>query len=193
LGLVKNVNSINSNGYSVFNSFIFLLGIDSSLFTFRNSFVIYQGFFDFSETNNFFITFPTSIFIESNSIFLNLEGCLRKSYKAVSNLPLVFNDVSVFKALFLYKNSFLFNFSIVDSFYKLFFFFSEFIDYSCLFFSTLSFDIPQVNFFFINFSIFLDFFFFRVRFFNTIFLSQYSLFNNIFVKNSKIFNLYFIN
>jgi hypothetical protein len=60
------------------NSFVFLIGSDLNL-NFVNTFFVYQGSFNFS--NDFFIIFPTSIFVEKFSYFLNLEGKIRKSYK----------------------------------------------------------------------------------------------------------------
>lgn len=75
-------------------SFIFLVGCDSLNINYVDSFIVYQGSFDFS--NDFFIIFPSSIFVEKFSYFLNLEGRLRKSF----NLFLLFFLFSVIMKFF---------------------------------------------------------------------------------------------
>jgi hypothetical protein len=73
-------------------SFLFLVGSDFLSFNFSSSYIVYQGSFDFA--NDFFIIFPTSIFVEKFSYFLNLEGRLRKSF---NQLPLFFLFLVIMK------------------------------------------------------------------------------------------------
>jgi hypothetical protein len=83
LGFFSGVYSLSVKR-SFEESFIFLVGSDSLGFSFFKSYVVFQGSFDFND--DFFIIFPTSIFVEKFCYFLNLEGRLRKSF----NLFLLF-------------------------------------------------------------------------------------------------------
>lgn len=102
-----------------------------------NGFTVYQG--SFFEHSLFFdavhLIFPVSIYTERVSSFINLEGLLRRTAKAVAPYRFVYSDWEIVQALYFYKLSFFpYNFSIIPNFA----FFQEFsrtlVDYSCLFF-----------------------------------------------------------
>jgi len=101
------------------------------------SFTVYQG--SFFEHSAFFddvhLIFPVSIYTERVSSFINMEGLLRRTAKAVAPYRFVYTDWEIIQALFFYKLSFFpSNFSIISNFL----FFQEFsrtlVNYSCLFF-----------------------------------------------------------
>lgn len=143
LGLVPGINSYSyvNSLVRTMNSFIYFLGtedfvVDSSLTNVSNFFV-YQG--SFYSTSNFFsflnLLFPVSIYTERVSSYLNVEGRFRRTQKAIE-MPLVYSDWEVLKALFVFRTNFFnFNFSIFGFDSTIMGdFFSHLIDYSCIFF-----------------------------------------------------------
>jgi hypothetical protein len=73
--------------------------------------------------------------VEKFSSFLNLEGRLRFTQKAISPFKFVFLDWKILQALALVKKRlFFFNFSKINNFYFVFNFFLNTINYFCYFF-----------------------------------------------------------
>jgi NADH dehydrogenase/NADH:ubiquinone oxidoreductase subunit G len=60
---------------------------------------LYQGHHGNSNTTSSYVVIPTTVFVEKNSSFLNLEGIVQKSHAAVSPSLLVKRDEEIFKAL----------------------------------------------------------------------------------------------
>ena len=160
---LTNYNKVN-NTFS--NSVLFLLGVDSLNFNFKESFVIFQGSFQNSlkSLKQTFLIFPVSIFVENIFIFLNLEGLVRKTKKAVSINSSLFNDSELIKALFFYKDFFFkSNFSILSNFYKTMFLFVDIINYMCFFFSSF---LQNIFYNFFSFSSVVVVFFINFLFLN---------------------------
>jgi hypothetical protein len=133
---INNLNLIN-NPFN--NSVLFLLGVDSLNFNFKESFVVFQGSFQnaLKSLKQTSLIFPVSIFVENVFTFLNLEGLVRKTKKAVTINFSLFNDGELLKALFFYKDFFFkSNFSVLTHFYKTVFLFVDSINYMCFFFSS---------------------------------------------------------
>lgn len=141
-GLVPSVNSYScfkNSLNNVVDSFIFFLGTDDFVFDSLavSNFLVYQG--SFYSTTSFFsflnLVFPVSIYTERISSFLNIEGRLRRTQKAIET-ALVYSDWEVLKALFIFRNNFFsFNFSVFGFDLSLMQnFFNNLIDYSCIFF-----------------------------------------------------------
>lgn len=121
------------------NSVLYLLGVDSLNFNFKESFVIFQGSFQnaLKSLKQTFLIFPVSIFVENVFTFINLEGLVRKTKKAITINSSLFNDHELLKALFFYKDFFFkSNFSVLTHFYKTAFLFVDTINYMCFFFSS---------------------------------------------------------
>lgn len=193
---ITNVNNVCDN------TVLYLLGIDSLNFIFKESFVIFQGSFQnaLKSLKQTFLIFPVSIFVENIFTFFNLEGLVRKTKKAITSNVSLFNDNELIKALFFYKDFFLkSNFSILTSFYKTVFLFVDSINYMCFFFSSflqnmfLNFlgskfitVVFFVNFLFLNFS--------KTKIINSWFFSFLNnhYFCDYFTKNSKVMLLSFL-
>lgn len=177
--------------------FLYLLGTDNFNFNSNDDcFFIYQGsFMDSYLLLNISLFFPVSIYVEKVSMYLNIEGRLRFTKRAISPFKLVYTDLDVIKSFFFFRNSiFTFNFFFRD-FLRLSFFFKHLIDYCCLFFEKIelynkSYFKDKIffydyNFFLLNFSIR------TYRLANGIlpcFFSNYYNFD-IFSKNSRIMSL----
>lgn len=106
VGCFLSVNSysfiINNN---VNNSLIYLLGTDSLLLEFKDSFLIYQGFFDtVFFFKSVFLFLPVSSFIERTCLFFNIEGSLRKSNFIFFPSFYSFSDSEIFRSFFYFKN-----------------------------------------------------------------------------------------
>jgi NADH dehydrogenase/NADH:ubiquinone oxidoreductase subunit G len=77
-------------------SFLYLLGTENFFFDNleQNNFVVYQG--GFQEFGSFFknisLIFPVSIYTERVSTFLNLEGRIRRTQKAIVSFRFVYTD-----------------------------------------------------------------------------------------------------
>lgn len=150
LGALPGVHSSNYLEPSLGQkSFCYLLGTDNQVeaqatmlsTTTATSFTVYQG--SFFEHSLFFdavnLILPVSIYTERVSSFINMEGLLRRTAKAVAPYRFVYADWEILQALFFYKLSFFpQNFSIIPDFA----FFKEFsrtlVDYSCLFFFNIT-------------------------------------------------------
>lgn len=95
------------------------------------------------------ILLPASIYVEKISTFLNLEGRLRNTKKAVSTFKYVQNDWEIFKVIFLFKNFLVQeNFSIIGK--TILQFFIKIVNYSCCFFTNINI-INFKDFFFLEF------------------------------------------
>ncbi len=143
IGSLPGVNSSNFvfNRGSRGSSFLYFLGTDELFNTFDDykfgNFFVYQGsFFNYNFFFQFMhLIFPVSIYTERVSSFLNIEGRLRRTCKAVTPFHFVYTDLEIFKALFYFKNMFFSsNFSVISNFKYTSSFFFTFIDYSCVFF-----------------------------------------------------------
>lgn len=140
-----NASVVKNTGY-FFNSFLYFFGTDEYFNFFDNFltysfFSVYQGIFFGS--NAFFesinLVFPVAAFSERVSTFLNIEGRLRRTSKAIIPFFYVHTDVEVLKALFFFKNTFyFFNFSIMVNFNYIMQFFHNIVDYSCFFFLNIA-------------------------------------------------------
>lgn len=116
---------------------LYLIGTDFIKLNIINSLILYQGSFNTINLLKIFLILPTSIFVEKVSIFINLEGRLRKTYKAIASSNLIFNDFEVIKAIYFFKN-FYFSFyftclNVNQKIIKNFLFIHLYIDYSCIF------------------------------------------------------------
>lgn len=114
---------VRSKLLSINNSLNFLLGLDQfkQLEKKKGILNVYQGFFYIS---NFFdkinLILPTSIYVEHSSFFINLEGRLRITNKAITPFKFIFFDTNVIESfsiliVSLYKD----NFSIINNFKKI--------------------------------------------------------------------------
>jgi len=108
----------------------------------KNSFVVFQGSFI---NNNFLLNkanllLPSQIFAEKVAGYLNLEGRVRYTEKAISAFKHIFSDVSILMSLFISRKFFLIsNFSILSVFSKVMIFFSNLLFYDSVY--NFSFDI----------------------------------------------------
>lgn len=195
----SNSNFIN-NTFS--NSFLFLLAVDLLNFNFKESFIIFQGSFQnaLKSLKQTFLVFPVSIFIENVFTFLNLEGLVRKTKKAITINSLIFNDSELLKSLFFYKDFFFkSNFSVLIYFYKTMFLFKDIINYMCFFFSSFLQKMFYIffNFFAITVNFFVNFLFLnfsKIKILNSWFISFLNshYFCDYYTKNSKIMLLSFL-
>lgn len=165
------------------HSFIYLLGVDISVFHISAyNFIVYQGNF-FNDVKNVSLFFPSSIFVEKQGNVLNIEGRLRKFVKVISSV--VFSDSEILEVLFIFKN-FFFKFFLLHSF------FNEILDYSCFFLSVLNLYKNLLKSFFETFFFELFFFNFKTFFFSSgllvRFIDNYYNFD-IFSKNSRTMSL----
>jgi hypothetical protein len=100
----------------------------------KSTLIFYQGFFNVPDIN-VFLYFPSSIFTERFSSFINLEGRLRRSVKSVVSNTFVFDDTDIAKCLYFFKKNFLMsNFSKICNFFKVVILFKNLVDYSCTFY-----------------------------------------------------------
>lgn len=115
--------SINLKNYSKSKicSFNYLLGIDNFNFMSKlnNNFNIFQGFYNTIELFKYIsLILPTSIYIEKNSSYINLEGRYRYTNVAILPGKYIHLDTEIIEAIFiLFKKNFLNNFSIIQNFY----------------------------------------------------------------------------
>lgn len=189
-------------------SFLYLLGTEPSAFDgfpedfFKASnFVVYQG--SFFEDSTFFsfvnLLLPVALYSERVSSYINVEGRLRRTTLAITPFNLVTTDLEIFQALFYYKCSFFpRNFSLVSNFVFFIKFFSTVIDYSCLFFFSLTentfkyfygekvFALGDTSILFLNYK--------NLRIFNTLLVRNFNHYygSEQFSRNSKIMSLCFM-
>lgn len=109
LGMFSSVNSQCFNTEFLFNSFIlyFIFNISdfSRFIKSKYKFVVYLGSYgNNSIMSNANIVLPTSIFSETESIFINIEGFAQISNAALSLIGDSRDMNSIFKALYLYLN-----------------------------------------------------------------------------------------
>lgn len=129
-------------------SFLYLVGTGAVPFsgldlTFSkaSSFVVYQGsFFEDSAFFNYVdLILPVSIYTERVSTYINVEGRVRRTRKAITPSRLIATDREILQAFWYYKTSFFpGNFSMLPHFAYLQMFFATVIDYSCIFFLTMT-------------------------------------------------------
>jgi NADH-quinone oxidoreductase chain G len=185
------------------SKFLFLCGVDYedvNLGNLAENFTIYQGSF---YAGNFLaclnLVLPACTFTEKFSSFLNLEGRLRFTQKAVSPFKSAFLDWKILQALGLVKKHlFIYNFSRVSKFYALLGFFRNTINYFCYFYYFLDFllvaiffSAPKTLCFSGPFDLRLLFKSVKAKFNNTILsksvLNYYA--TDVFTKNSKILSI----
>ncbi len=140
VGSLKRYDNIST----FYNKIFYLIGVDSILNYSNNSFIIYQGFF---KTNSFLynkanLIFPISTYMERYSTYLNIEGRIRLTKKAITSFKFVLTDLEIFKGCFLlYRKKFVYNFSIIYKFHFILNFFNYFINY----FSSFIFNVKSVS------------------------------------------------
>lgn len=135
-GLPVTMNSISclQSGYNTSKSFIYFIGVDFDLLSLQKvnaeSFLVYHGSFLTDKVLNFInLILPMPLYTEKSSLFLNLEGRLRKSERAISTQ--IKSDSLIFESLIKLKNQYyVSNFSIFSNFSILVNFFAEIINYS---------------------------------------------------------------
>jgi NADH-quinone oxidoreductase chain G len=144
VGVLPNVNSsLFLFERIISNAFLYLVGTDrviNNLIYSDLNFVVYQGSFqESSQLLNFSLIFPVTVYTERLSTYLNIEGKIRRTQKAISCFFFVYSDWEIFRALFFFRSLFYSsNFSILENFFYLVSFFTDLISYSCLFFNKLT-------------------------------------------------------
>lgn len=114
------------------SKFVYIIGADcNNLNLKQTNYNIYQGFFYIS---NYFhkinLILPTSIYVEQNSSYINLEGRFRYTNKAITPYKFVFIDQNIIKSFSIFIYKFYLNFfSIINNFFKLLNFFNKIINY----------------------------------------------------------------
>lgn len=91
-------NSINKNIFFIY----YLLGFDDINFDFskiKNNYIIYQGHHGDISVNFSNIILPSTVFIEKNSLYLNLEGIIQKNQKIFNSLGNSRDDWKIIYAL----------------------------------------------------------------------------------------------
>jgi hypothetical protein len=204
LGFSPGLNACFSKGNSAFlKTFMYFYKIDYFPVLKKSTFLVSQGSFtnNAAFTNKATLLLPSQIFAEQKQFFINLEGRIRTTKKAISSFNMVPSDYKVIFSLFLAGKFFLSsNFSILSNFYKLLSFFGSIIKYDSKFlfsFKTLYKNLFHEFTFFLsrrysvqNFHIFL-FNFTSTRIFNSIFPRSINNFyeSDLFCENSKTLTL----
>lgn len=97
VGSLPGIKSVCNYNLFKKNNFLFLCGVDYDLVKLRkfefNNFIVYQGSFYISNFISYLnLILPVCVFTEKFSSFLNLEGRLRFTQKAISPFKFVFLD-----------------------------------------------------------------------------------------------------
>jgi|SRR5882724_9485977 len=183
---------LNMSRRSLRTGLSYFCGTDSFNENLISNFIIYQGFF---VNNNYFfnlvdLIFPSTIYVEKNCTFINLEGRYRVCKSAIKSA--IFADFEIFNGIRIFKKIKMpFNFSIISIFYDVFFYFKNYINYLNNFFIFLdSFKqlSKKMNFYFI---LGLDSFFlynYIKKLVNSFFFRYINNYYNfdVFCKNSKL-------
>lgn len=177
------------------NNFIHLNGIDLDLINVQNNFIIYQGSIFNNKINNFInLVLPVYLYTEVKSLYLNLEGRVRRTNMITSEFKNLFCNSNIWRSIFLnlklISNS---NFSIYLDFYKILNYFN-FLDYSFnLLFNFTSYIFNYLSKTTLNSYFYFTFFLsnLRFKFLNSLFtrsvINYYS--SDLITKNSKIMSL----
>lgn len=131
-GINSSFSNLNSK-----KSFSVFFGVDNLILNSnKDSFLVYVGSFKVNSLNSnmFSLFLPTAIFTETVGTFLNLEGRVRKSKQAVVPFKYIFTNKEIILGFFIIRWRLLsYNFSYIFNFYKVLAFFSNIIDYKCIF------------------------------------------------------------
>lgn len=141
VGSLPGINSVVNHLSESTNlpSIFFLCGVDDFVNYNSKDFIVFQGSFQNSFLQFTSLVFPTSIYTEKVSFYLNLEGRFRKSQKVISCFKYLATDFDIMKSLYFFKSIYsISNYSIMFDFKILSVFFNKLINYSCSFFGYLS-------------------------------------------------------
>lgn len=123
------------------NTFIYLSNVFDTKFlnlnVFKNdsNFIVFSGSFKDHFFFNSNLIFPTPIFTETVSTYLNIEGRLRSTQVAISLKNKIYNEHQIFRYLYVLSNLKFYNNYLILNFKKLLSFFKNIINYNCIFFS----------------------------------------------------------
>ena len=169
----------------------YLIGIDNYNL-YKKNYNIFQGFFYISNLfKQINLIFPTSIYVEQATSYINLEGRYRYTNKIITPYKFIFMDQNIIKSfsIFLIK-LYINNFSIIYNFYKITKFFIKIINYyKSYLIKFQEYIIKYKNDLFIkNIKFKFNINFFNNKIFNTLFSKTiYNFYSSdIFSKKSKI-------
>ena len=125
---INNLNIIKKKRNN--KNFFYLLGIDNFNLK-KQNFNVFQGFFYISKLfNNINLIFPTSIYTEQITSYINLEGRFRYTNKVTNCFKFIFVDQDIVKTFsIILLKFFSYNFSKINNFYKIINFFKNIINY----------------------------------------------------------------
>ncbi len=180
------------NNKSIFikkKSFNFILGLDNLLFNIKNKLNInvYEGYFFMSNIFEYVnLILPTTIYVEERSYYLNLEGRLRFTNKAISQFKNIYTNIKIMKALFILTNIYINNnFSIMKNLKKNIKKFKFFYIFNLLYLYKLKLNNIVVNKELFNFNLY------KLKLNNSLFTTiLFNYYNNDnFALNSKSFSI----